>query len=400
MKLKEVNLDNKSSFWGSTGRIIGGGLKNAVDTAISSPYHFDKAIQRAPFEVTNNIASVLGYEKPFQQEQDFFTPKAAPSIKVLEPQGKGEAYGQHAVENLALMGLTGGLNPLKGVKPLQKTVSAIKSVGSGLGDIAAADIGQHFGEKIAGPVGGAVGSVLGVGLKRGTNTNTLKENFQPIKKKLYQAVKKEGFEHIASGDINELVNDFLETEQRRDPSSKFIRRLSNWENQSKNNTIKANDLHDIKKDLNQYIYKEYGSPDYLSALEREVHQVIDKAGKTARNPTNLTLPNWTSNLRKADLLHKIFSEPKSTNNPLKQVWNYISRKFTPTKFIIDQTGRRLLTPLRLGASLPSETADFFSRQITKALEEHPSLFQGEIKKINKELDKEVPTKKKFKEITL
>lgn len=404
MSFKIVPLDKKKhpeSWLGWGARNIAGGLNRALDTAgqavraVSDPVGYSQ----------NKILSNLGFEKPIDI--------SAPKIQSLEPKNSAEDYLQHLISGVALTGATGGIkstgakfgnilsksseNGLKEtVQQLgSKALSGIKSTVGAATNIITHDIGRNTAKKLgAGEIGQTIGGIAAQGLGRSVLPSKYKENFHPIEKSLYKKVKGEGHYKIASGEINNLAKQFIEDEQRRTGGkSKYIRRLDQWINQSEGGKIKSEDLHNLKKDLNQYIYREYNSPGYLKALEIETHKQISAAGKNgARTETNLTLPSWSKNLRKADKLHSLLTEGDWNKTP--DIIKWLFKKFIPGR-IVYEGGKRLATPIELGVRFPMEFGEFFAKNTMKAIEKNPGSFQSEIKKLNHLLKKEDSSKSGF-----
>ncbi len=387
MAFYEVDLEpkkKKESFGGKALRNITGGLVNAAENAENFLKFGASAIA-----------------KPLGQNPFIPSPQGQSGIRLgaeeilgkeyLKPKHKIEEYGQHLIGATPLS-LTGtGLGT--GLK------QAGKNIASAAGNIIKSDIGRGVAQGLGlGEAGQAIGGIVAPGVIESLKNSTIQKHFQPIKKELYNKVKSEGQARINAGEIKDLTRDFLETEQRRSGGkSPFIRRLANWNKEASNNEIKAEDLHNIKKDLNQYIYKEYNSPDYLKALEKEVHKQINAAGKNGqRTETNLTLPSWSKNLKKADKLHGILTEGDFKESP--EIVKWLFKKFTPGKFIAS-TGKQFITPARLWGNLPFETKDFYVKNILEGIEKNPGIFQPAIKNLNQLVDHK-EQKSKFYEVDL
>lgn len=402
----------KESWIGWGARNIAGGLKKSVDYLA----------QGGPLQ--SMTMSTLGTSGPRPQDinipeghklisnprqkwldalpQEYTSGKGQPLEYVLglKPgylSGKNvdEEYLQHLISTVGITGAHGGLKPV-GNKLTEKVASIGKKSLGTVGNVIASDVTRGTAKALGAP--DVVSTALGAtapGVVKSLTKKATQEHFQPIKKDLYDKVKSEGENKIDAGQIKELTKDFLEIEQRRTGGkSPFIRRLANWNKESSNNEIKAEDLHNIKKDLNQYIYKEYNSPDYLKALEKEVHKQIDAAGKNGqRTQTNLTLPNWSNNLKKADKLHSILTEGDFDQSP--EIIKWLFKKFTPGKYIT-AAGKQFVTPIKLWWNLPEETKDFYVKNIIEGIEKNPGIFQPEIKQLNKLTESKQEKKKGFK----
>jgi hypothetical protein len=377
MAFYEVDLEpknKKESFGGKILRNVTGGIVNAAENA-----------ENVLKTVAGSIADPLGL-KTFQKKSygsagSRLIAEKTLGKEYLTPKNKVEEYGQHLLGAAPVSAVLGG-----------------NSLASATSNIVKSDIGRGTAKALGlGEVGQTIAGVAAPGVIDSLKNSNIQKHFQPVKKELYNKVKAEGQNKINAGEIKDLTKDFLETEQRRSGGkSPFIRRLVNWNKEASNNEIKAEDLHNIKKDLNQYIYKEYNSPDYLKGLEKEVHKQIDAAAKNGpRTTENLTLPSWSKNLRKADKLHSILTQGEFDKSP--EIVKWLFKKFTPGK-IIASSGKQFVTPARLWGNLPVETKNFYVDNILKGIEKNPGIFQPAIKKLNQLVDKD--QKSKFYEVDL
>jgi|GEM_PF-4114410 hypothetical protein len=365
----------KESFGGKLLRNATGGLVNFVENSESLLKN-----------VAHSVADPLGLNQFKSKPRSVGVRDVAEQAlgkEYLKPKGKVEEYGQHLVGTVPVAAALGGNGIISAAKNIVKS-----------------DIGRGAAQVLGlGETGQTIAGAIAPGVIDSLKNANIQKHFQPVKKELYKKVAAEGHNKIEAGEIKDLTHEFLEIEQRRSAGkSPFIRRLKNWNKEASNNEIKAEDIHNIKKDLNQYIYKEYNSPDYLKALEKETHKVIDAAGKNGQRTTeNLTLPSWSKNLRKADKLHSILTEGDFNKSP--EIVKWLFKKFTPGKFVA-AAGKRFINPTRLWGNLPKETKDFYVDNILKGIEKNPGIFQPEIKKINQLVDKKEekkePKKGKFR----
>lgn len=371
----------KESFGGKVLRNVTGGLVNAAENA-------ENFLKMGASAVANPLGINPFIPQPHGKAGSRLGAEAALGQEYLKPKNASESYGQHLAGALPLA-VAGGGGFGTGLK------EGLKNVGKAASHIIKSDIGRGTAQAAGfGEVGQTIAGALAPGVIESLKPSSIQKHYQPIKKELYNKVKTEGNTKVAAGEIKDLTKDFLETEQRRSGGkSPYIRKLAHWNKEASNNEIKAVDLHNIKKDLNQYIYKEYGSPDYLKALEKEVHAQIDAAGKSPRTETNLTLPSWSKNLKKADKLHGILTKGEWDKSPAVVKWLF--NKFTPGK-MISYAGKNFVTPAKLWTALPQETLDFYVKNILEGIEKNPSHFQTDIKKLNHLLEKEEPKKAKFK----
>ncbi len=370
---QEKPKNEKESFGGKLVRNATSGIVNAFENS-----------ENVLKTVAGSVADPLGL-KSFQKK-----PKGVAGSRLvaeqslgkayLTPKNKLEEYGQHLIGTVPVSAALGG-----------------NSLASAASNIIKSDIGRGTAKAFGlGEVGQTIAGAVAPGILDSLKNSNVQKHFQPLKKELYDKVKAQGETKVNAGEIKNLTKDFLETEQRRSGGkSPFVRRLVNWNKEASNNEIKAEDLHNIKKDLNQYIYKEYNSPDYLKALEKETHKVIDATRKNGpRTETNLTLPSWGKDLRKADKLHGILTEGDYKNSP--EIVKWLFKKFTPGK-IVASAGKQFVTPARLWTNLPVETKDFYVKNILEGIEKNPGSFQPAIKKLNNLVDeKEEKKKGKFR----
>lgn len=379
MAFTKVKLDEKKSNTWFPGKNIVGGIKRATDVA-------GQAI-RAVGDPLGYSQNIISNRLGLPQSNTFTRNLTAPEIPSLKPAGQSEDYAQHLIGQLALGGATGAINPQ----------SILKSTGQLASNVVASDIGQQAAKSLgAGPVLQTLGGLAGVGLKNTLKPSAIQEKFQPYKKWLYNEVKKEGKTKIDSGELNTLAKEFIEDEQRRSGGKNpYIRRLSNWINETKGNQATAEDIHKFKKDINEYRYHKFESPSYLKALEKEVHSVIDKAGKSKRTDSNLTLPSWSKNLKKADKLHKILSIQESTPGLEKGIdWLF---KFSPSiGKALKYTAKAGTAPAQLITQFPKKTWEFFVDEVLKGIQKHPAAFQPEIKRLNHIISKKEERFKKVK----
>ncbi len=378
MAFYEVDLEHKKkkeSFGGKILRNVTGGIVNAVDNA-------ENVLRTVAGSVADPLALKTFNPKTQSTVDARLLAQKGLGKEYLTPKNKLEEYSQHLLGSTPIVAGLGG--------------TGLKSAAS---NIIKSDIGRGVAKGLGfGEIGQTIAGAAAPGVIESLKNSSIQKHFQPLKKELYHKVKLEGENKVNAGEIKNLTKDFLETEQRRSGGkSPFIRRLANWNKEASNNEIKAEDLHNIKKDLNQYIYKEYNSPDYLKALEKETHKVIDAAGKNGpRTAENLTLPSWSKNLRKADKLHSILTEGDFDKSP--EIVKWLFKKFTPGKFIAS-AGKQFVTPARLWGNLPVETKDFYVKNILEGITKNPGVFQPAIKKLNQLVDTK-EEKSRFYEVDL